>query len=272
MGTGSGSMSELQRSSVERAVASMVMRPEREGKSASGPGAIARLRNRHHMIARMVVSGMPHEDICRIMGMRLITLQTLINQTPAFAQLLYEYRDQPLRQVEVEDYLDLKWRNMVAAEIALAERLEAEPDKVSTADLLRISADGADRTGFSKHTVSHIVDHGLKERLEGMRRRTSQGAAAGAADRGEDVRAVSRPASASPLLELKATEVSVQVSPAKPEAPAVSPPHNVVSPVANSNPPMSREEVLARHRAALESRNSHSKTTAPIVGTLKRRV
>lgn len=268
---------QLPRDAVERAVAQMKMKMPTIGQDVGGSrvpkGEVVRIRDRHHQIARFVAQGVDRNRICKVMGMTRTRLDMLIDQTPAFQELViyYEARKLPEHHAATEEYVDLLERNMIAAELEIADRLAESPEKLSVSELHKVARDSADRLGFSKQSVNLNVNVTLKERLEGLRRR-AQGAPAGAGSGGEDVGSILPERSASPLLELKANPVQATVIPTTPERPQAVIAHPQPA-ATDPDAPMSREQVLAKHRAALENRrNTTRPELAPDREPIKRRI
>lgn len=188
---------------------------------SGGASHTARLRERHHTIARFVAAKMPDERICFIMGMTQESLDRLKDQTPAFQELVYHYSQRPPRAEREEEYLDQKHRIAKMAQLELHDRLAEEPDKFSASELLRIQDSYDDRTGYSKQSVNVQVNLDLAAKLEYNRR---QRALAGARDGGEVSSMESPPgSSASPLLELKAEPIPTPPEPALPPYPTAAP-------------------------------------------------
>ena len=274
---------QLPRDAVERAVAQVRAKPNTIGEDRRGTGSVPvkseviRIRDRHHQIARFVAMNVDRDRICKVMGMTRPRLDMLIDQTPAFAELVvyYEARNLPGQMAQTEEYIDLLERNMIAAEHEIADRLAESPDKLSVSELHKIARDSADRLGFSKQAVNLNVNVTLKERLEGLRRR-SRGAPVGAGEGGGTV--VLREESLSrrpavPLLELKANSVSAVSLPEQSKGPGQTLPTPSGAPVPNPDAPMSRDEVLARHRAALEANSKWARARpAPNQEPIKRRI
>lgn len=272
-------MTALRLDAVQRAVRGVKTRLPTIGEDGRGPGTtksqIVRIRDRHHQIARFVALDFDRERICQIMGMTRMRLDMLCDQTPAFAELITFYQSKDLKaQFETTgDHLTLLERNMIAAELEIADRLAEEPEKLSVSELHKISRDAADRLGYSKHSVNLNVNVTLKERLEGLRRRGA-GAPAGAGSGGGDVRAYEPARAAPPLLDLQAEPVQ-QTSHAVPvEGPKASNAPTPMPSVPNPDAPMSREEVLARHKHELASiyRANERRNPAPVSEGFKRRV
>lgn len=265
---------QLPRDAIERAVAQVKMRPETVNRDRNGGTgtAIARIRDRHHQIARFVAQGIPRDRICKVMGMTRPRLDMLVDQTPAFQELViyYEARKLPEQHAAIEEYVDLLERNMIAAELEMADRLAESPDKLSVSELHKISRDSADRLGFSKHSVNLNVNVTLKDRLEGLRRR-SRGAPAGAGSGGGDVSVP--PRSAPPLLDLKAEPVVRTITTDTSPTTKVETRAGPAQPPSDPDAPMSRDQVLAKHREALENRrNTTRREPAPDREPIKRRI
>lgn len=275
-------MNALPRDAVERAVAQVAGHTETTSRGSSGRGRppvneVVRIRDRHHQMARFVAMDVDRERICKIMGMTRSRLDLLIDQTPAFQELIvyYKGRNLPEKFAQTEEYIDILERNMIAAELELADRLAESPEKLSVSELHKVGRDAADRLGYSKQSINLQVNVTLKERLEGLRRR-SRGAPVGAGDDGKGVVVLrdeflgSRPAT--PLLELRAEPK------AKAEKAATSQPPTTSSTPLPSQPPdpdapMSREAVLARHREALTRRTAFPRAVpAPNQEPIKRRL
>ncbi len=199
----------MQLDAVQRAVAKVRMSPRAADPEPRKRSRVTQIRDRHHTIAKLVASNVPKHFICKKMGLTWNTLDLLINQTPAFAELIAHYRPLMVEQnadAEPGDYMDVLERVMVAAELEIQDRLMEEPEKLSISELHKISRDAADRLGFSKHSVNLNVNITLAERLEGLRRRSRP--PAGAGDRGGVLSAPPSAHSAPPQLDLSATRVS----------------------------------------------------------------
>lgn len=238
----------MQLDAVQRAVAKVRMKPqaaEPKAKGGDGRSRVTKIRDRHHTIARLVASNLPKAFICKKMGLTWNTLTLLMDQTPAFQELVSGFRakmDDPDAIAEPGDYTDILERCMVTAELEIHDRLMEEPEKLSISELHKISRDAADRLGFSKHSVNLNVNITLAERLESSRRRrTATSPPAGAGDRGGVLSVAPPLRSAPPQLDLKA-EPGVPTSPAPatehPAPPPAQPPSEGV---------MSLREVLVMH-------------------------
>lgn len=145
------------------------------GTVAPGAGRVMRIRDRHHMIARLVSTGMAEEDIAKACGCTLRYLEMLTEQTPAFIQLVAEYRAKAGRvNAALDTYIDHLERNMITAEMLLHEKLMDDEADLTVSELHKIARDAADRLGYSKRTVNFNVNLDLADRLEAARKRSGQ--------------------------------------------------------------------------------------------------
>ena len=161
--------------SVEAAVKSVRLRPKAMPSKDVSAGRVQRLRERHHSMARMIAAGLPDDEVMKAHGCSPRIFEMLVEQTPAFIQLIAEYRTKAGRlQKTLDTYLDHLERNMITAEMEMHERLIEDPDSLSVSELHKISRDAADRLGFSKHTVNLNVKGDLADMLEAARRRSGK--------------------------------------------------------------------------------------------------
>lgn len=161
---------------VEAAVQSVRLRPSATNHEnpAMASGRVMRLRERHHMMARMVASGMPEEEIARACGSTMRYLEMLTQQTPAFIQLVSEYRKKARLSDAIDTYVDHLERNMIAAEVEMTTRLIEDPESLSVGELHKIARDAADRLGFGKHSTTLNVNVDFAGKLEAARRRSGK--------------------------------------------------------------------------------------------------
>jgi hypothetical protein len=229
---------------VQRAVASVVHKaPPPVNHVAQSKDRIVRIRDRHHQIARMVAAKVPYGQICKVMGITLRNLEMLVEQTPAFIELISYYRQRAETTMEIVEYIDTMNANMLVAEQILRDQLNSEDaDQMSPSVLNKLAMDRADRLGYGKQSTNINVNVDFASAVEAARkrsgklRRESPGVAAG------DGGASSTDAdtsSAPPVLELKAEPVVDQPSP-----------HPVPPPLAQ--PPVDPEEV---RQAALHAKH-----------------
>lgn len=124
-------------------------------------GIAQQLRSHHHRVARLVAFGLKDYEVCEICNISQMRLYTL-KKTPAFDELVSLYRREQ-RDPEIEnasEFTRLLVSNRFKAEHLVADKLDAAIDgeiEMSTRDLLAISRDAADRTGYPKGSVQTVV-------------------------------------------------------------------------------------------------------------------
>lgn len=113
-----------------------------------------KLRDSHHMIARLAAAGLrPFEIAERTTYSRVRVVQLL--QSPAMEELVAQYRKKVDEQfVEgVDQFVQLATSNMLAAERHIADRiaeLDEQGELLEVRTALAISRDAADRFGYGK--------------------------------------------------------------------------------------------------------------------------
>jgi hypothetical protein len=135
--------------------------------------SIARIRDRHHALARALAAGMGEGQAAAFCGWSLSRVSILKND-PSFKELLAFYREQqdPL-------YADMAASLAGVSRDALEElrtRLEEAPEAISNGTLVEIAKMGADRTGHGPATSSTQVNVNLNlaARLESARKRVAE--------------------------------------------------------------------------------------------------
>lgn len=147
------------------------------GKRASLP-AVSRLRDSHHMCARLFARGLRHQAVAKATGYSYSRIAILYGD-PAFQELIAQYRsmvDEEFRE-GVDEYLTLATSNMLKAERMLSDKLDKadeEDDTLPTRDLIAISRDAADRFGYGKKNVNFNVNADFATMLEKAMERSSK--------------------------------------------------------------------------------------------------
>lgn len=119
--------------------------------------AVKRLRDTHHMVARLFAMGLRPRAVAERTGYSLARISTL-RQDPAFEELIACYRqdvDQSWRE-ELDDYFGLATKARNTAVRMICDQLEdAEEtgEKIPIRTLVTLNADLADRTGFGKRST-----------------------------------------------------------------------------------------------------------------------
>lgn len=136
------------------------------------PLAIKRIRDSHHVLARMCAEGRPGTEICALTGYDASRL-SILRTDPSFQELIAYYR-----QVDSIEYATSHARMNLLKMDTLQEmhdRLLEAPDKIDLGELHQQFKLLADRTGDgpqSKSTNLHIHT-GFAERLEQARQRAA---------------------------------------------------------------------------------------------------
>ncbi len=112
----------------------------------AGELGAGQMRSSHHAMARDLANGKPLVDVSRYYGLPMVTLRALM-EAPAFQELMGEYKG------VAEVSFSMEGKMTALAHDSLDEirtRLETEPVKFTTAQLLTLGGDMLDRTGHSK--------------------------------------------------------------------------------------------------------------------------
>lgn len=131
---------------------------------------LKRLATRHHALARALASGMPDGEAALMVGMQQSTV-SILKSDPAFKELMDFYIadvDRVYRDVH-ESLADMSFD---AIEL-IRGRMEEEPEKVSTGQLLQIAQMGADRTGHGPQssTTNLNLNVNVASKMEEARKR-----------------------------------------------------------------------------------------------------
>jgi hypothetical protein len=137
------------------------------------PGNIARIKERHHGVARLIASGMSQRLVASITNYTEAYLVVLLN-SPAMEELVALYRMQHGKSAEV---LTEKLRTVGGAALdRLADRMEDLDDTT----LVSVAKLGLDRSGHGPATTqkiqqeTHFIDHAELARLNQEARRRNQ--------------------------------------------------------------------------------------------------
>ena len=130
---------------------------------------IAKLRDRHHALAKCIAQGMKDGEaaiMCDYDQSRV----SILKSDPAFQELVAFYR----KNVE-EQYYGMHERLAGVAKDALIEisdRMEANPDDFSVGQLMELTKLGADRTGYGPSSTTKVdVRHGIADKMDAARKR-----------------------------------------------------------------------------------------------------
>lgn len=141
-----------------------------------GRQTLAELRDSHHLVARLVASGLRFEEVAERSGYTIASVYRF-NIDPAFNELVAQYRkivEGDFRE-ELDEYGKLLLTNRMKAERRLADRLDDDEATISTRDLITVSRDAADRTGYGKHSTQLSAKVDVATLLEEARARSKLG-------------------------------------------------------------------------------------------------
>jgi hypothetical protein len=130
-------------------------------------GAVGKIRAVHHLVAQLYAKGMKPPEIAAIVNRTSATIRNWL-AAPANAELVAQYEGAEHEEImtEAEYTLALKRRIRTIADEELLERIEADPTAFSNRELVILTADASDRTGFGKQSVQVNVNLDLKARME----------------------------------------------------------------------------------------------------------
>lgn len=136
------------------------------------PPKIAKLRDRHHALARALAAGMGEGEaaiLCRYSGSRV----SILKNDPAFMELVAFYR-----KATDEKFYDMAERMAGLGSDAideLTDRLEENSEDFTTSQLVDIATRMADRTGHGVSTKTDVnVKVGISQRLADARERANK--------------------------------------------------------------------------------------------------
>jgi len=130
-------------------------------------GAVAQIRERHHLRARLVAEGRSYAQVGRLLGMTGAGVKAWA-ENPANAELIAQYAEdakagQATFLAESSERLN---HNALLALDELNRRLRDDPGGLSTKDLLALAADANDRTGLGRMETRLNVNADLGTRLD----------------------------------------------------------------------------------------------------------
>lgn len=137
-----------------------------------------RLRESHHIVARLLARGISFADIASITAYSTTRINQLA-QSPAMQEQVAIYRAESLARLDdaVDHFAQTAINNMTAAERMLADHI-AEADEADELlplrELRAIVADRADRFGYGKHTTQTNVNVDFASKLEQAYARSRQ--------------------------------------------------------------------------------------------------
>lgn len=135
----------------------------------TGAVELKRLSDRHHALARMLALGEPMSVVCSALGYTPSRVSVL-KASPAFQELLALYQDE--KEAGFADFVSRAAGLATDAVSVLQDRLEEQPEDVSTNALVEIVKMAADRSGNGPTSTQNTnVSLDLGERLRAARER-----------------------------------------------------------------------------------------------------
>lgn len=144
----------------EQDILLLIQNPSRDVTTPS----IKRLKTSHHNLARLLASGTTQAEASLITGYSPSRISILLHD-PAFSELMAYYAEQT-KEIYVNVHQRLADVGTMALE-EIQERLEEQPEKFSTKELLDTLAATLDRGGYGpKSTIVHQQGGGISDILD----------------------------------------------------------------------------------------------------------
>jgi hypothetical protein len=137
-------------------------------------GRPKQMREQHHRLARLVAAGLRNEEILSLTGYSYNRLRQL-REDPAFQELVSQYKDKVDEAFArgVDEFFYTSTSNMLRAERMIEEHLDdadESGEKVSLKTLMALTADRADRFGYSKKVVNRNENVDFAKMMEQIAR------------------------------------------------------------------------------------------------------
>lgn len=137
---------------------------------------IKNLRDSHHIVARLLASGLNYMEIARQSGRSYTSVCNLAN-SPAMQELVATYRADETEswREKRDEFYDLIYGNGLKAARQISDQLdeaEEEDRTIPINRLLALVSDSADRVGYNKKTTTMNINVDFAKRLEDARRRS----------------------------------------------------------------------------------------------------
>jgi hypothetical protein len=131
---------------------------------------IAKLRDRHHALARCLAQGMTNAEASAVTGYDPSRI-SILKADPTFQELVAQYTS--IEDGLLADFTDRATNLSLSAMNEIADRLEDAPEEFSIPTLLEIVKTTADRTGHApiSKNVNVNVSAGMGDRLAAARKR-----------------------------------------------------------------------------------------------------
>lgn len=137
---------------------------------------IKKLRDSHHMAARLLAMGFKSQDAAAETGYSINGLSTLA-QSPAFQELVATYREMVTDEWKgnADEYYSMLTSVRRKSLRLISDKLdEAEPGDIPLNQLTAIHSDAADRSGYPKRKESVNLNLDFADRLDAAVRRSRE--------------------------------------------------------------------------------------------------
>lgn len=139
---------------------------------------IKRIRDSHHMIARLTAMGLKPGVVADRMGMTRERV-TQLAASPAMIELIAIYRQKVDERFSenADAFFEVASRNMMAAQRHIADRfseLDDEGELMPLREALAVAADSADRVGYGKLATKVNINTDFASQLERAIKRSAK--------------------------------------------------------------------------------------------------
>lgn len=139
-------------------------------RQPSAAQRLAKIRDSHHHVARLIASGLKLYEVAAATGYAYSRISTLVLD-PSVIELVAKYRSmitEDWRQ-DADNYTSIAVANMTKAERMISDKLDEADEKGETLtmrELLAITADRNDRFGYGKKNMNVNVNVDFAAKLE----------------------------------------------------------------------------------------------------------
>lgn len=132
---------------------------------------LKKLRDSHHIIARLLVSGLSNREVAQETGYSETRI-SIIKSSPAMQELIARYRadDDTAWREKRDTFYDYVHSASAKAWRKINEVLDADDENAATEipvdKLLKIASDGSDRVGYHKRSTKENINIDFAARLE----------------------------------------------------------------------------------------------------------
>jgi hypothetical protein len=128
---------------------------------------VRELRDSHHLVARLMAAGLRNDEVAERSGFSMGSIYRFA-QDPAHQELVAQYRKtvNASYREEADEFNRILLSNRMKAERRIADRLDDDEATVTTRDLITISRDAADRTGYGKISMQVHKNAGMATAME----------------------------------------------------------------------------------------------------------